>query len=113
MALVGAQSRYFLLCWSFVVALLVLGCGSENDGDNAGPFRLTVLHNNDGESRLLNAGHGMEDFGGVARFVAQVDKLRLRALTSDIPKCPFPGQRTLPFSLLVYFPMPRIELPMC
>ena len=33
-------------------------------------LRLTILHNNDGESQLLNAGTGLEDFGGIARFVA-------------------------------------------
>jgi 5'-nucleotidase len=43
-------------------------------------FRLTVLHNNDGESQLINAGSGLEDFGGIARFATQVRKLRIRAL---------------------------------
>ena len=31
-------------------------------------FRLTILHNNDGESQLVNLGSDLEDFGGVARF---------------------------------------------
>ena len=39
-------------------------------------FSLTVLHNNDGESQLINAGSGIEDFGGVARFATLVDELR-------------------------------------
>jgi 5'-nucleotidase len=31
---------------------------------------ITLLHNNDGESQLLNAGSGLEDYGGAARFVS-------------------------------------------
>jgi 5'-nucleotidase len=42
-------------------------------------FMLTVLHNNDGESQLINAGSGIEDFGGVARFATLVDHLRSEA----------------------------------
>ncbi|MBN1276440.1 MAG: 5'-nucleotidase C-terminal domain-containing protein [Deltaproteobacteria bacterium] len=42
-------------------------------------FTLTVLHNNDGESHLLNAGKGLEDFGGVARFATMVKKLKAEA----------------------------------
>lgn len=36
---------------------------------------LTVLHNNDGESQVIDAGEGREDFGGAARFKAAVDGL--------------------------------------
>lgn len=39
-------------------------------------FVLTILHNNDGESQLINAGSGIEDFGGIARFATVVDDLR-------------------------------------
>ncbi|NNF10088.1 MAG: bifunctional metallophosphatase/5'-nucleotidase, partial [Acidimicrobiia bacterium] len=42
-------------------------------------FTLTLLHNNDGESQLVNAGSGLEDFGGVARFKTLVDGLRADA----------------------------------
>jgi 5'-nucleotidase/UDP-sugar diphosphatase len=42
-------------------------------------FYLTILHNNDGESQVINAGSGLEDFGGAARFKAVVDKLRWEA----------------------------------
>ena len=45
-------------------------------------FRLTILHNNDGESQLINAGRGLEDFGGAARFAALVAKLRQEARDS-------------------------------
>lgn len=43
-------------------------------------YTLTILHNNDGESRLINAGDGaLADFGGVARFATVVNNLRLEA----------------------------------
>lgn len=45
-------------------------------------FRLTILHNNDGESQLIDAGSGLEDFGGVARFATLVQNLRAQA--SDV-----------------------------
>ena len=45
----------------------------------AGDFKLTILHNNDGESQLLNAGSGLEAFGGIARFKTLVDSLRFAA----------------------------------
>jgi 5'-nucleotidase len=48
-------------------------------------FWLTILHNNDGESRLLNAGSGLEDFGSVARLKVVVDELKRSALTGPPP----------------------------
>jgi 5'-nucleotidase len=39
---------------------------------------LTVLHNNDGESQLLNA-PGQPDFGGIARFKTLVGELKFQA----------------------------------
>ncbi len=42
-------------------------------------FRLTILHNNDGESQLIHAGREREDVGGAARFAALVAKLRQEA----------------------------------
>jgi 2',3'-cyclic-nucleotide 2'-phosphodiesterase (5'-nucleotidase family) len=39
------------------------------------PYQLTILHNNDGESKLLGA-PGNPDFGGIARFATLVDQLR-------------------------------------
>jgi len=43
------------------------------------PFVLTILHNNDGESKLINAGQGLENFGGVARFKTLADSLKSRS----------------------------------
>ncbi len=45
-------------------------------------FWLTVLHNNDGESQLIDAGSGLEDFGGAARFATVVANLRAQARTA-------------------------------
>lgn len=45
-------------------------------------FWLTVLHNNDGESQLIDAGTGLEDFGGAARFATVVANLRDQARTA-------------------------------
>jgi 5'-nucleotidase len=43
-------------------------------------FFLTILHNNDGESQVINAGEGLEDFGGAARFKTVIDNLRREAV---------------------------------
>ncbi len=51
-------------------------------GDSAVSFWLTVLHNNDAESQLIDAGSGLEDFGGVARFATLVQDLRASARTA-------------------------------
>jgi len=42
-------------------------------------FTLTILHNNDGESQLINAGSGIEDFGGAARFATVVRREKAAA----------------------------------
>ena len=42
----------------------------------SGQYSITVLHNNDGESQLIDAGAGSSDFGGVARFKTLVDQTR-------------------------------------
>ncbi|MGH8827208.1 MAG: bifunctional metallophosphatase/5'-nucleotidase, partial [Jiangellaceae bacterium] len=69
-----------------VVAPLVAVSGTSAlaaPNDDAGRYTLTILHNNDGESALLNA-PGQPDFGGIARFVTLVDELRTKA-TSGAP----------------------------
>ncbi|UCH26078.1 MAG: 5'-nucleotidase C-terminal domain-containing protein [Trueperaceae bacterium] len=52
-------------------------------------FYLTILHNNDGESDLINLGSGLEDFGGAARFKTVVDQLTQEATRGSRPE----GQR--------------------
>ncbi|MHA7814815.1 MAG: 5'-nucleotidase C-terminal domain-containing protein [Phycisphaerales bacterium] len=66
---------------------LALLAGTATSGAYAGDsgevaFWLTVLHNNDGESQLIDAGADLPDFGGVARFATVVDNLRAAAPTA-------------------------------
>lgn len=70
-----------------VLALVVLLAGLVWPGAAAGApkkpfFTLTVLHNNDGESKLINA-PGQPNFGGIARFATLVDNLRAEAALND------------------------------
>lgn len=53
-------------------------------GSTESAFSLTVLHNNDGESQLINAGSGLENFGGAARFTSVVKNLRNTATTDGV-----------------------------
>lgn len=39
-------------------------------------YTLTLLHHNDPESQLINAGPGLEEFGGAARFTTKLNELR-------------------------------------
>jgi 2',3'-cyclic-nucleotide 2'-phosphodiesterase (5'-nucleotidase family) len=48
-------------------------------------FWLTLLHNNDGESQLINAGGALTNVGGVARFTTLAHKLKREALTGPLP----------------------------
>lgn len=65
-----------LILVSLTSATLVEAKGPKK---NKVDFWLTVLHNNDGESQLINAGEGLQDFGGIARFATLVDDLRVDA----------------------------------
>src|SRR5688572_2424801 len=47
--------------------------------DRPGAVTLTLLHINDGESILLDAGKGLEEFGGASRFTTVVERLRTEA----------------------------------
>jgi 2',3'-cyclic-nucleotide 2'-phosphodiesterase (5'-nucleotidase family)/endonuclease/exonuclease/phosphatase family metal-dependent hydrolase len=49
-------------------------------------FYLTILHNNDGESELIDLGSGLEDFGGAARFKTVVDDLKDEAIHGPWPQ---------------------------
>lgn len=42
-------------------------------------FTLTLLHNNDGESKLISASPSQPDFGGIARFATVVNNARAAA----------------------------------
>lgn len=82
------------------LSLLMIACGSgaaptitpwptEQPAPTARPgspvstFRLTILHNNDGESQLVNLGPGFEDFGGAAQFAAVVQREKRAAVSGE------------------------------
>jgi 5'-nucleotidase/UDP-sugar diphosphatase len=70
-----------------VAGLMVTAAAPEadakkKDNSNRVSYWLTVLHNNDGESRLIDAGGDLTDFGGVARFATKVKELRRDAKAS-------------------------------
>ncbi len=59
------------------LALLFCVLGTPTIAEAQRPdLQLTLLHSNDGESDLIDAGSGLEDFGGVDRFATLVDQLR-------------------------------------
>ncbi len=58
------------------------GRTSDTKARNQVEFWLTILHNNDGESQLIDLGpEFLEDFGGAARFKSVVDDLKSDAVT--------------------------------
>jgi len=68
-----------LLTLSVLLAVVAVTGGGVMPAEGKQPkvhFWLTVLHNNDGESQLVNAGSGLEDFGGAARFATLVRNLK-------------------------------------
>jgi 2',3'-cyclic-nucleotide 2'-phosphodiesterase (5'-nucleotidase family) len=72
-----------------VAPVAVAGSAAANGKPGQKPaakpdYTLTILHNNDGESRLTGA-PGQPDFGGVARFATLVDDLRKDATTGKPP----------------------------
>ena len=68
-----------LLAISLVAALAmpsgVSADGRDDDDSNRRNFRLTLLHNNDGESKLAT-GDSRAGYGGAARFATVVERLR-------------------------------------
>ncbi|MCH8141641.1 MAG: hypothetical protein IH908_08610, partial [Proteobacteria bacterium] len=81
----------------YLIWLLLVACGTKDSrvstlavaptktlatADTSTPsvsFRLTILHNNDGESQLVDLGSELEDFGGIGRFATVVQRERQRA----------------------------------
>jgi 5'-nucleotidase/UDP-sugar diphosphatase len=66
------------LVLSLALTLGPIDASAKASGEVA--FWLTILHNNDGESQVINAGSGLEDFGGAARFKAVVDEQKWQAI---------------------------------
>jgi 2',3'-cyclic-nucleotide 2'-phosphodiesterase (5'-nucleotidase family) len=75
---------------ALILSLALAACNNDVTGPNDESMRevssdaaarkvtywLTLLHNNDGESELLEASQGSPDFGGAARFVTLMRTLR-------------------------------------
>ena len=70
-----------MLAALLVVAIPAAQADPPDDYDTA-DFQLTILHNNDGESQLVNAGSSLADYGGAARFKALADTQRAAATNS-------------------------------
>jgi 5'-nucleotidase len=75
--------------FAVLLLFLVMVCGlspAMAAKTNEVHFYLTILHNNDGESQVINAGSGLEDFGGAARFKAVFDRLKREAVNGPWTK---------------------------
>jgi 2',3'-cyclic-nucleotide 2'-phosphodiesterase (5'-nucleotidase family) len=81
--------RFVVAAGALALAVGVLAvappAGGATDAERAAPrarvaLWLTIAHSNDGESALIDAGSGLEDYGGVARFATVVKNLRNDAL---------------------------------
>jgi 5'-nucleotidase len=83
------RSRRRAVLGAALAAALIVPVGAATSAaaqDGTKPaFTLTILHNNDGESRLTGA-PGNPDFGGVARFATLVDDLRAEATRGRPPE---------------------------
>lgn len=53
------------------------------------PYKVQILHHNDGESSLINAGENFPEVGGAARFKQIVDELRFLAFDNGYPSILF------------------------
>ncbi|HEX6577552.1 MAG TPA: bifunctional UDP-sugar hydrolase/5'-nucleotidase [Jiangellaceae bacterium] len=95
MSPITPRSRRSAVLGAALAAALVVPVGAATSAaarDGTAPaFTLTILHNNDGESRLTGA-PGNPDFGGVARFATLVDDLRAEA-TEGRPPADQAGRR--------------------
>lgn len=73
--------RYTALLVLLIAAFTASACDDKNNNNPPTPSSvvLAIFHNNDGESQLVNAGEGLEDFGGMAKFATLLDNLRAEA----------------------------------
>lgn len=69
-----------IILFSLVIPAGVFADDSAYEKVNKGIFWLNLLHNNDGESQLIDLGTGLEDYGGVARFATVVEDAKWDAL---------------------------------
>jgi 5'-nucleotidase len=79
-----------------LVAMVMVGSVSPAAaGEPKVHFWLTLMHNNDGESKLISLGSDLplEDFGGAAGFRAVVDGVRWEAIRGPRPRDQRGGKR--------------------
>jgi 5'-nucleotidase/UDP-sugar diphosphatase len=69
------KTTTFILLFLLLIGTTIIA-GSATAEEDAVVYTLTLLHNNDGESQVVNAGGDLTDFGGAARFMTVVDNLR-------------------------------------
>lgn len=73
-------SRILVLFVIVSLTLSFLPAGMAQASQPHVAFWLTILHNNDGESDLIDLGSGLADFGGAARFKTLVNRLKWEAV---------------------------------
>lgn len=90
MASVSARRLLALATAALVMGATALASLPASAGDAAPSaakpkvtFWLTIGHNNDGESQLIDAGGDLADYGGVARFASVVKAMEEEALARD------------------------------
>lgn len=69
------KTTTFILLFLLVLGTTLIAGSAVADEDEV-VYTLTLLHNNDGESQVINAGGEITDFGGAAPFKTVVDNLR-------------------------------------
>lgn len=66
--------------WSLLTAAAIAAAATgASFGGGKGAFTLTLLHNNDGESKLISSSPSQPDFGGIARFATVVANAKAAA----------------------------------
>ena len=75
------MKKKFLIAGAIILIIGIYWVVFQSSGQ---VVTLTVLHLNDGESKLLHAGKGIEDFGGAARSVTVVKNLRSAAASDAV-----------------------------
>jgi 5'-nucleotidase/UDP-sugar diphosphatase len=80
-------TRSFRACLAIALAAALVAAPSAAANHDKPEFRLTLLHNNDGESKLAT-GDSIPGYGGAARFATVLERLRAEAATrqSNAPK---------------------------
>ena len=79
--MIKRKTVLFLIVVAMLLGITVsVGASTQSDPPTRIRFWLTLLHNNDGESQVVNAGADLEDFGGAAAFKTVVDQLKWSAV---------------------------------